>query len=40
MAILAAGFPVAATIGGLALDDDALAAERAWFAYHWVSWSL
>ena len=40
LTILAACLPVAAAIGGLALDDDALAAKRTWFANHWVgSWS-
>ena len=33
---MAACLPVAAAIGGLALDDDALAAKRTWFANHWV----
>ena len=40
LAVLAAGFPVAATVGGLALDDDTLAAERTWFAYQWVGFIL
>ena len=37
---MAACLPVAAAIGGLALDDDALAAKRTWLANHWVGWSL